>query len=278
MAQAVARAIRERRPLVAEAGTGTGKTFAYLVPALLYGGKVIVSTGTKTLQDQLFERDLPLIRDALAAPVTVALLKGRANYVCHHHLERTAHEGRLPSRADARYLPSLVDGMQALPLVAAPDFTFEIGGQSQETLRQLRGNAVPMLVFYTLPQSLPRLRALARDASSLAKAGARIIAVPLHPSSGAAASVDAAPAAAIIATTGASVAAAYMMFARERDGAADDVPHHVEFLIDRQGDLRFRWSGDALAQTEGTSETRNRIDLLNREPPRQESAPGHAHR
>ena len=68
------------------------------------------------------------------------------------------------------------------------------------------------------------------------------------------------------------------MFARERDGAADDVPRHVEFLIDRQGDLRFRWSGDALAQTEGTSETRNRIDLLNREPPRQESAPGHAHR
>jgi len=184
----------------------------------------------------------------------------------------------LHAQADARYLPSLVDGMQALPFIAAPDFTFEIGGQSQETLRQLRSNAVPMLVFYTLPQSLPRLRALARDASSLAKAGARIIAVPVHPSSGATASVDAASAAGIIATTGASVAAAYMMFARERDGAADDVPRHVEFLIDRQGDLRFRWSGDALAQTEGTSETRNRIDLLNREPPRQESAPGHAHR
>jgi len=108
MAQAVARAITLRQPLVAEAGTGTGKTFAYLVPALLYGGKVIVSTGTKTLQDQLFERDLPLIRDALAAPITVALLKGRANYVCHHHLERTAREGRLPTRADARYLPKIV--------------------------------------------------------------------------------------------------------------------------------------------------------------------------
>ncbi|HXU67053.1 MAG TPA: DEAD/DEAH box helicase, partial [Casimicrobiaceae bacterium] len=90
MAQAVAQAIALRQPLVAEAGTGTGKTFAYLVPALLYGGKVIVSTGTKTLQDQLFERDLPLIRDALAVPITVALLKGRANYVCLHHLERTA--------------------------------------------------------------------------------------------------------------------------------------------------------------------------------------------
>ncbi|MGE5170355.1 MAG: ATP-dependent DNA helicase [Rudaea sp.] len=108
MAQAVARAIAEHQPLVAEAGTGTGKTFAYLVPAMLYGGKVIVSTGTKTLQDQLFERDLPLVRDALAAPVTIALLKGRANYVCHHHLERTAREGRLPSREDARHLPKIV--------------------------------------------------------------------------------------------------------------------------------------------------------------------------
>jgi ATP-dependent DNA helicase DinG len=108
MAQAVARAIALRQPLVAEAGTGTGKTFAYLVPALLYGGKVIVSTGTKTLQDQLFERDLPLVRDALAVPATIALLKGRANYVCHHHLERTAREGRLPSRDDACYLPKIV--------------------------------------------------------------------------------------------------------------------------------------------------------------------------
>ena len=68
--------IAARGQLVAEAGTGTGKTFAYLVPALLYGGKVIVSTGTKTLQDQLFERDLPLVRDALRVPVTIALLEG----------------------------------------------------------------------------------------------------------------------------------------------------------------------------------------------------------
>ena len=108
MAQAIARAIASRTQLVAEAGTGTGKTFAYLVPALLYGGKVIVSTGTKTLQDQLFERDLPLVRDALAAPVTVALLKGRANYVCHYHLERAAREDRLPSRDDVRHLPKIV--------------------------------------------------------------------------------------------------------------------------------------------------------------------------
>jgi ATP-dependent DNA helicase DinG len=103
-AQAVAAAIEARAQLIAEAGTGTGKTFAYLVPALLSGGKVIISTGTKTLQDQLFERDLPRVRDALRVPVTVALLKGRANYVCHYHLERTASEGRLVSRQDVRYL------------------------------------------------------------------------------------------------------------------------------------------------------------------------------
>jgi len=108
MAQAIAHAIANRTQLVAEAGTGTGKTFAYLVPALLYGGKVIISTGTKTLQDQLFERDLPLVRDALAAPVTVALLKGRANYVCHYHLERAAREDRLPSRDDVRHLPKII--------------------------------------------------------------------------------------------------------------------------------------------------------------------------
>jgi ATP-dependent DNA helicase DinG len=108
MAEAVAAAIASRSALLAEAGTGTGKTFAYLVPALLYGGKVIVSTGTKTLQDQLFERDLPLVRGALKVPVTLALLKGRANYVCHHYLERTAAEGRLPSKDDARYLPRII--------------------------------------------------------------------------------------------------------------------------------------------------------------------------
>ncbi len=107
MAEAIALAIATRGQLLAEAGTGTGKTFAYLVPALLSGGKVIVSTGTKTLQDQLFQRDLPLIRDALKVPVSVALLKGRGNYVCHHHLERASAQGTFASRADAAYLPRI---------------------------------------------------------------------------------------------------------------------------------------------------------------------------
>ncbi len=104
MALAIQKTIQKQQVIVAEAGTGTGKTFAYLVPALLSGGKVIISTGTKTLQDQLFDRDIPTVRAALKAPVSVALLKGRANYVCHYHLENTQADGRLPTREDTRYL------------------------------------------------------------------------------------------------------------------------------------------------------------------------------
>jgi ATP-dependent DNA helicase DinG len=104
MALAVAKAIRDNAILVVEAGTGTGKTFAYLVPALLAGGKVIISTGTKNLQDQLFQKDLPMVRDALKAPVSVALLKGRANYVCHYHLERALSDGRFATREDIKHL------------------------------------------------------------------------------------------------------------------------------------------------------------------------------
>ncbi|MFX9093392.1 DEAD/DEAH box helicase, partial [Acinetobacter baumannii] len=88
--QGVATAIRQTRKLVVEAGTGTGKTFAYLVPALLSGLRVIVSTGTKTLQDQLYFRDLPRVREALGVPVRTALLKGRANYLCRYRLRAAA--------------------------------------------------------------------------------------------------------------------------------------------------------------------------------------------
>ena len=104
MALAVTGAIRDNAILVVEAGTGTGKTFAYLVPALLAGGKVIISTGTKNLQDQLFQKDLPMVRDALKAPVSVALLKGRSNYVCHYHLARTESDGMFKTREDIKHL------------------------------------------------------------------------------------------------------------------------------------------------------------------------------
>ena len=108
LAQAVERTIAERSTLIAEAGTGTGKTWAYLVPALLGGGKVLVSTGTRTLQDQLFSRDLPRVREALSIPATIALLKGRGNYVCHYHLERQQGEDRaLKSRGEVHQLRNI---------------------------------------------------------------------------------------------------------------------------------------------------------------------------
>jgi ATP-dependent DNA helicase DinG len=98
MAAAVGAALARLEPLIVEAGTGTGKTFAYLVPALLSGRSVIISTGTRTLQDQLFRRDVPLLAKALGLPVKLALLKGRANYLCRHRLELTQQQGSLALR------------------------------------------------------------------------------------------------------------------------------------------------------------------------------------
>jgi ATP-dependent DNA helicase DinG len=96
MADWVGEALAERSVLAVEAGTGTGKTFAYLVPALLSGRHVIVSTGTRTLQDQLFHRDLPVLSKALGRPVRVALLKGRSNYLCRHRLALADQARALP--------------------------------------------------------------------------------------------------------------------------------------------------------------------------------------
>ncbi|MDY6975837.1 MAG: DEAD/DEAH box helicase, partial [Pseudomonadota bacterium] len=91
MAKAVKRAIDTTGSLIVEAGTGTGKTFAYLAPALLSDGKAIVSTGTKNLQEQLFHRDLPLVKKALGSKRKTALLKGRSNYLCLHRVAQ--HSG-----------------------------------------------------------------------------------------------------------------------------------------------------------------------------------------
>jgi len=98
MADAVSEAIENHDALVVEAGTGTGKTFAYLVPALLSGKRVIVSTGTRNLQDQLFHRDLPRVLSILGAKADVALLKGRANYLCRYRLQQTVESGQFKSR------------------------------------------------------------------------------------------------------------------------------------------------------------------------------------
>jgi ATP-dependent DNA helicase DinG len=107
MAEEVNAAIRGGSNLVVEAGTGTGKTLAYLVPALLSGHRIIISTGTKTLQDQLFHRDLPTVGKALGRPVRVRLLKGRANYLCLYRLDALESGADEVPRGLARSLPKV---------------------------------------------------------------------------------------------------------------------------------------------------------------------------
>jgi ATP-dependent DNA helicase DinG len=107
LAAAVANAIEDRQVLVAEAGTGTGKTYAYLVPALLSGQRVIISTGTRALQDQLYHRDLPRVRAALGVGLRPAVLKGRSNYLCRYRMEQAEGE-RFASREDATMFQRVV--------------------------------------------------------------------------------------------------------------------------------------------------------------------------
>ncbi len=107
MALAIAHAIRENQHLIAEAGTGTGKTFAYLVPAILSGKKVIISTGTKNLQDQLFNKDLPVIRKAIKVPFVAALLKGRSNYLCKYRLQNALNSTLGFSKEEAAALANI---------------------------------------------------------------------------------------------------------------------------------------------------------------------------
>lgn len=104
LADAVAQALEQRSVLVAEAGTGVGKTYAYLVPLLLSGLRALVSTATKGLQDQLFLRDLPRLCRVLGLPLQIALLKGRASYLCLHRLEQARHSAELPDRYAVRLL------------------------------------------------------------------------------------------------------------------------------------------------------------------------------
>ncbi|HUS24638.1 MAG TPA: ATP-dependent DNA helicase [Candidatus Binatia bacterium] len=135
MAEAVAQALARQETLAVEAGTGTGKTFAYLVPALLSGQRTVISTGTLNLQDQLFYRDLPRVREALGSPARVVLLKGRANYVCLHRLDRAAqgpagrHEqrtlqalqqwARITTTGELQEVPALAQDDPLLPRVSS---------------------------------------------------------------------------------------------------------------------------------------------------------------
>jgi ATP-dependent DNA helicase DinG len=104
MAKIVNEAIEEKNSLIVEAGTGVGKTFSYLVPALINGGKVVISTATKNLQDQLFFKDIPTIRDALKIPIDINILKGRSNYICQLRMENALLEGQFLNKEDAKYI------------------------------------------------------------------------------------------------------------------------------------------------------------------------------
>lgn len=107
MALAVAKTVEHGGVLVVEAGTGVGKTFSYLVPALLSGERVLLSTATKTLQDQLFGRDLPRLVEALGLPVRTALLKGRGSYLCLHRMDMARQDAALPTRVALKTLASI---------------------------------------------------------------------------------------------------------------------------------------------------------------------------
>src|SRR5262245_5817982 len=108
LSAAIADAFETRGTLIAEAGTGTGKTFAYLVPALLSGLKTIISTGTRALQDQLYHRDLPRVRDALGRGLKTALLKGRANYLCLYRLNQAKGEPKFSNREQIAHFQRIV--------------------------------------------------------------------------------------------------------------------------------------------------------------------------
>jgi len=178
------------------------------------------------------------------------------------------------AQVEAQEATAMIDRVKPLRAIVAPDFTFESVDRPQESLRQVRGKAAVLLVLYTLPESLPRLREIAAESRSYAAAGARVIAAPLASTSTAEAPLPG-DIRSTIATADATVAAAYALFARQ-SAEPQSPPAHVEFLIDREGYLRVRWRGVGLAGTR-TAEALDRVSILRRETPLA-SPWGHRHR
>ena len=116
LAKSIARAINDKSTLVAEAGTGTGKTYAYLIPCLLSGKKALISTATKTLQDQLFQKDLPTLIRALGLAISIQNLKGRANYICKYRTQLHATEGSFTNPKCAEDIAHVHERMARLSL------------------------------------------------------------------------------------------------------------------------------------------------------------------
>jgi len=183
----------------------------------------------------------------------------------------------LDAQAMARNATAMTDRVKPLRPVFAPDFTFEFIGRPQESLEQQRGSRVTLLVFYTLPESLPRLRQLAMQERALRAAGARVIAVPISASSSAVNAGIAGDGESIFAIASPKVANAYALFARQADGWNEGARKHLEFLVDRHGYLRVRWIGVPDTAFERTTDTLSQIDLLMREPPRAPVQWGHRH-
>jgi putative copper export protein/mono/diheme cytochrome c family protein/peroxiredoxin len=184
----------------------------------------------------------------------------------------------LRAQSEAEDALALINRVEPWRPIVAPDFTFEGALRMQESLQQHRGRYIVLVVFYTLPQSLSRLQALAAARSALEQAGARVIAVPTSASSTAAASDTLNLDQSMFVMTSPDVAAAYAMFARRKDAAPGDAaPAHMEFLIDRQGYLRARWIGVPDAATDRTTWMLAQIEVLKHEPPHAPSSQGHAH-
>jgi putative copper resistance protein D len=171
----------------------------------------------------------------------------------------------------------MTERVQPLLPIPAPDFTYELAAGPQQTLALSRDDRVVLLVLYTLPESLARLADIATNVKSYVKAGARVIAVPLD----GAAAMDVLPGAAgaetILAAAAANVGNAYRLFAQLPGEASARPPAHIEYLIDRQGQLRVRWIGTPANAGERGAATLREIGVLFREPPRPVPQWGHRH-
>lgn len=183
----------------------------------------------------------------------------------------------LRAQAQAERAATLSGQAEPRTAIEAPDFTFEITGEGQASLKQRPAKGVTLVVLYTLPQSLPRLRELAGAEPGFAATGARVIAVPRGSSSTSVETETAKDGARMFATTHPNVAAAYAMFARHPPESGDAGAEHIEFLIDAQGYLRARWIGVPAAATGRTAEILHRIKQVNDEPQLAPPAEGHAH-
>lgn len=182
----------------------------------------------------------------------------------------------LDAQAAARNAIAVADRVRPLKRVLAPDFAFERVGEPQEFYARRGDERVTLLVFYTMPQSLPRMRELERQAPALRAAGARIIALPMSVGSVTVDTEPRASGASIYASASPAVASVYAMFARTAEDEGEPAPAHVEFLADRYRDLRVRWIG-ASDPVERSADTLRQVDILAREPPRAPLAWGHRH-